>query len=125
MNNLRIKLEIIPYTSKLEFIDTFSHEPSPRPLVKLCVWLRFRLGLNIWLNMLDIVLNIHGNFFKVLADQNLEWFLVPVLRDTSLTGVAQVLNPVTEAVMLGYYLTQLSGLRLEIRHILFKLDNPQ
>ena len=69
----------------------------------------------------DIVLNIHGNFFKVLAEQNLDWFLVPVLRDTSLTGVAQVLNPVTEAVMLGYYLTQLSGLRLEIRHILFKL----
>ena len=73
----------------------------------------------------DIVLNIHGNFFKVLAEQNLEWFLVPVLRDTSLPGVAWVLNPVTEAVMLGYYLTQLSGLRLEIRHILFKLDNPQ
>ena len=69
----------------------------------------------------DIVLNIHCNFFKVLAEQNLDWFLVAVLRDTSLTGVARVLNPVTEAVMLGYYLTQLCGLRLEIRHILFKL----
>merc|ERR1719470_210087 len=71
----------------------------------------------------DILLGVHGNLFEVLPNQNLDRFLVPVLRHLLthqmwLQSSIQILLHEHSDVLLA----QLSGLGLELGHVLFQLD---